>query len=86
VVRTTKARPLDLLEADRAAMLPLPPVGPQVGWSNRTRLGHDYYVRVDASEYSVDPTVIGRLVDVHADLEQVQVRLTGRVVAQHARV
>ena len=86
VVRTTKARPVDLLEADRAAMLPLPPVAPQVGWSNRIRLGRDYYVRVDASDYSVDPTVIGRLVDVHADLEQVQVRLKGRVVAQHARV
>ena len=86
VVRTIKARPVDLLETDRAAMLPLPPVPPQVGWSNRIRLGRDYYVRLDASDYSVDPTVIGRLVDVHADLEQVQVRLDGRVVAQHARV
>jgi hypothetical protein len=86
VVRTTKARPVDLLEADRAAMLPLPPVAPTVGWSNRIRLGRDYYVRVDASDYSVDPTVIGRLVEVHADLEQVQVRLEGRVVAQHVRV
>jgi hypothetical protein len=86
VVRTTKARPVDLLEADRAAMLALPPVAPQVGWSNRIRLGRDYYVRVDASDYSVDPTVIGRLVDVHADLDRVQVRLEGRVVAQHARV
>jgi hypothetical protein len=86
VVRTTKARPVDLLEADRAAMLPLPPVAPSVGWSNRIRLGRDYYVRLDASDYSVDPTMIGRLVDVHADLEQVQVRLEGRLVAQHARV
>ncbi|GAA2455791.1 IS21 family transposase [Actinomadura vinacea] len=86
VVRTIKARPVDLLEADRAAMLPLPPVPPPVGWSNRIRLGRDYYVRLDASDYSVDPAVIGRLVDVHADLEQVQVRLEGRLVAQHARV
>ncbi len=86
VVRTTKARPVDLLEADRAAMLPLPPIAPPVGWSNRIRLGRDYYVRLDASDYSVDPTVIGRLVDVHADLEQVQVQLQGRLVAQHARV
>ena len=86
VVRTTKARPVDLLEADRAAMLPLPPLAPPVGWSNRIRLGRDYYVRLDASDYSVDPAVIGRLVDVHADLDQVQVRLEGRLVAQHARV
>ena len=31
VVRTIKARPVDLLDADRAAMLPLPPVAPSVG-------------------------------------------------------
>jgi transposase len=86
VVRTIKARPVDLLEVDKAAMLPLPPVAPQVGWFNRVRLGRDYYVRVDASDYSVDPAVIGRLVDVTADLQQVQVRADGRVVARHNRV
>jgi hypothetical protein len=86
VVRTIKARPVDLLDADKAAMLPLPPVAPQLGWSNRVRLGRDYYVRIDASDYSVDPAVIGRLVDVTADLQQVQVRADGRVVAEHDRV
>ena len=86
VVRTIKACPVDLLDSDRAAMLPLPPVPPLVGWSNRVRLGRDYYVRIDASDYSVDPAAIGRLVDVHADLQQVQVRLDGRVIARHDRV
>ena len=86
IVRTIKARPVDLLDADKAAMLPLPPVPPAVGWFNRVRLGRDYYVRVDASDYSVDPAVIGRLVDVHADLTQIQVRLDGRGVARHDRV
>ena len=81
VVRTIKARPVDLLESDRAAMLQLPPVPPSVGWFNRVRLGRDYYVRVDASDYSVDPAAIGRLVDVNADLQQVQVRLDRRVIA-----
>ena len=47
VVRTIKARPVDRLDADRAAMLALPPVAPAVGWVNRVRLGRDYYVRVD---------------------------------------
>jgi hypothetical protein len=60
VVRTMKARPVDLLEADRAGMLPLSPVAPAVGWVNRVRLGRDYYVRVDSSDYSVDPALIGR--------------------------
>ncbi|URD45719.1 IS21 family transposase (plasmid) [Pseudomonas sp. BYT-5] len=86
VVRTIKARPIDLLDADRAAMLPLPPVAPAVGWANRVRLGRDYYVRVDSNDYSVDPAVIGRFVDVHADLARAEVRHEGRLVATHDRV
>jgi transposase len=86
VVRTIKARPVDRLEVDRAAMLPLPPVPPPLGWVNRVRLGRDYYVRVDSSDYSVDPVVIGRLVDVTADLTRVEVRHAGRLVAAHERV
>jgi hypothetical protein len=45
IVRTLKARPVDRLEADGAAMLPLPPVALAVGWVNRVRLGRDYSVR-----------------------------------------
>ena len=86
VVRTLRARPADLVEADRAAMLPLPAVPPQLGWYHRVRLGRDYYVRLDASDYSVDPAVIGRLVDVTADLERVQASTDGHVAADHARV
>ena len=86
VVRTLKARPIDLVDADREAMLALPPIPPPLGWLNQIRLGRDYYVRVDANDYSVDPTAIGRLVTVTADLERVRVRLDGRLVADHARV
>ena len=59
---------------------------PAVGWVNRVRLGRDYYVRVDSSDYSVNPAVIGRFVDVHADLSRVEVRHDGRLVAAHDRV
>ena len=86
VVRTIQARPAERLEADKAAMLALPPIAPAVGWVNRVRLGRDYYVRVDSSDYSVDPPRIGRLVDVTADLEHVEVRLDGRLIARHDRV
>jgi transposase len=85
VVRTISAAPMQRLDADRAAMLPLPPTMLHLGWRNRVRLGRDYYVRLDTSDYSVDPAVIGRLVDVSADLEHVKVRADGRVVADHQR-
>ena len=85
VVRTIKAAPTDLLDADRAAMLPLPPIPLHLGWRNKIRLGRDYYVRLDTNDYSVDPRVIGRMVDVAADLDRVRVRTEGRLVAEHAR-
>jgi transposase len=85
VVRTVGAAPADRLEADRAAMLALPPVVLHLGWRNRVRLGRDYYVRLDTNDYSVDPSAIGRVVEVSGDLEQVRVRADGRVVADHAR-
>lgn len=86
VVRTIKAAPVDLVDADRAAMLALPPIPLHLGWRNTIRLGRDYYVRLDTNDYSVDPTVIGRMVDVAADLERVRVRAEGRIVAEHCRV
>ncbi|MBN9106401.1 MAG: IS21 family transposase [Propionibacteriaceae bacterium] len=86
VVRTTGAEPDDLLEADRAAMLALPPVPPVVGWRKQARLGRDYYVNIARNDYSVDPTWIGRMVNAHADLDRVQVRLDGRLVTEHPRV
>lgn len=86
VVRTTGAAPITLLEADRAAMLALPPVPPIVGWRKQARLGRDYYVNIARNDYSVDPTWIGRMVDAHADLDRVQVRLDGRLVTEHPRV
>lgn len=85
-VRTIKARPVELIEHDRARMLPLPPVPLLLGWHERVRLGRDYYVRLDASDYSVDPVAIGRMVDVSADLDRVRVRLDGKVIADHERV
>ena len=86
LVRTIRAAPIDLLEADRAAMLALPPVPLHLGWRNKIRLGRDYYVRLDTNDYSVDPSVIGRMVDVAADLTRVRVRAEGRIVAEHTRV
>lgn len=85
VVRTLKVAPTDLLAADTASMLALPPTPLHLGFHSRVKLPRDYYVRVDTNDYSVDPRAIGRLVDVSADLELVRVRVAGRLVAEHAR-
>jgi len=85
-VHTLKASPAQRIDADRAAMLPLPPIPLHLGWRNRVRLGRDYYVRVDTNDYSVDPRAVGRLVDVCADLDRVRVKADGRLIAEHARV
>lgn len=66
-------------------MTVLPPVPPVTGLRARVRLARDYYVRVDTVDYSVDPRVIGRLVDVTATLTRVVVTCVGQVVADHER-
>ena len=85
-VRSLGARPVDLVEVDRAAMLPLPPVAPTLGHRSRVRLGRDYYVRVVGNDYSVDPTMIGRMVEINAGLDEVMVTAEGRQWARHQRV
>ena len=85
LVRATGARPVDLIAADRAAMGVLPPIAPVTGTRARVRLGRDYYVRAAGNDYSVDPSVIGRFVEVVAGLERVVVTCAGDVVADHAR-
>ncbi|HLT09364.1 MAG TPA: IS21 family transposase [Micromonosporaceae bacterium] len=76
----------DRITADRAAMLTLPPVAPTVGWRTSTRLGRDHYIRLDSNDYSVHPQVIGRRIEIAADLDRVRVFCDGRSVADHQRV
>jgi len=85
LLRRTGARPGVLVAQDVAAMGGLPPLAPTVGASMQVRLARDYYVRVDANDYSVDPSVIGRLVDVHVGLNEVNVTCAKTIVATHVR-
>lgn len=83
--RRLGARPMERWDSDRAAMLALPPVEPSAGWRFSTRLARDHYLRCDANDYSVHPSVIGRRVELAADLEQVVVTCDGVEVARHLR-
>ena len=85
-MRTLGCAPNDRVAADRAAMLALPPVPPEVGWRKSLRLPRDHYVRLDSNDYSVHPAVIGRRIEVHADLDRVWATCDGAIVADHARI
>ncbi|HEV3497111.1 MAG TPA: IS21 family transposase, partial [Actinomycetes bacterium] len=84
--RALGCAPADRITADRHAMLGLPPVPPQTGWRASTRLGRDHYIRLDGNDYSVHPSVIGRRIEIIADLARVRARCDGKLVADHERI
>jgi transposase len=91
VVNTRPRRALgcaaaDRITADRAAMLTLPPVAPATGWRSAARLPRDHYIRLDGNDYSVHPSVIGRRIEVVADLDRVRALCEGKTVADHQRI
>ena len=83
--RALGCAPTDRIAADLQRMLPLPPVAPVTGWQASTRLARDHYVRLDGNDYSVHPAVIGRRIEVLADLHRVRGLCDGRLVADHER-
>ena len=83
--RKLGCQPILRWAADKAAMLPLPPVNPAVGWRHSLRLPKDHYVRLDTNDYSVDPRMVGRRVEVAADLQSVRVFAAGQLGADHDR-
>ena len=84
--RVLGCAPTDRIDADRAAMLALPPVAPATGWCSSLRLPRDHYVRLDSNDYSVHPAAVGRRVLVRADLNRVQAFCDGQRVADHERI
>ena len=84
--RALGCAPTERITADRQAMLGLPPVAPPTGWRASLRLPRDHYVRLDSNDYSVHPAVIGRRIEVIADLARVRAFCAGRTVADHERI
>lgn len=84
--RALGCAPSDRITADRQAMLALPPVAPATGWRASTRLARDHYVRLGSNDYSVHPGVIGRRIEIIADLDRVRAVCEGKLVADHERI
>jgi transposase len=83
--RALGCTPTDRIAADRQAMMALPPVPPATGWRYSLRLPRDHYIRLDSNDYSVHPAVIGRRIEVIANLHRVKVFCDGKAVADHER-
>jgi transposase len=85
--RTLRRRPVDLLAEEREAMRPLPdrPQDTERRWV--LRVPPDPHVRVDTNDYSLDPALVGRRVEVRVDQREVMaVALdTGELACRHQR-
>jgi transposase len=86
--RTLRERPLDRLERERESLRALPEPGPDLDRRIVLRVPPQPYVHVDRNDYSLDPRLVGRRVEVRASQREiVAVALdTGELAAKHRRV
>jgi transposase len=86
--KTLRARPVDRLAAEREVMAPLPAEMPDTARRWTMRVAPDPYLRLDTNDYSLDPRLVGRRVEVIVDQRTVTaVALdTGELACRHARV
>jgi hypothetical protein len=85
--RTLRCRPADRLAEELTVMRPLPERTPDVDRRLVTRVPPDPCVRVDSCDYSLDPRLVGRRVELRiSQREIVAVALeTGELACQHRR-
>ncbi len=85
--RTLRCRPLDRLADERALLRPLPARLPDVDRRFVTRVPPDPYVRVDTCDYSLDPRLVGRRVELRLSQREVLAACldTGELACRHQR-
>ena len=85
--RTLRRRPVELLAEEHEAMRPLPERAPDTERRWVLRVPADPHVRLDTNDYSLDPNLVGRRVEVRASQREVTaVALdTGELACRHER-
>jgi transposase len=85
--RTLRCRPIDRLAEELTVMRPLPERLPDVDRRLITRVPPDPYVRVDSNDYSLDPRMVGRRVEVRVSQREILAGCldTGELACRHAR-
>ncbi len=88
VHRTTRAVVAERLELEREQMRPLPAKLPDADCRWVARIAPQPYLRFDRNDYSLDPRLVGRRVEIAATQREITaVALdTGELCARHARV
>ena len=87
VHKTLRVRPVDRLVEELEVMAPLPAMAPETDRRWVTRVAPDPYLRFDTCDYSLDPDLVGRRVEVRVgDREITALALeTGELACRHAR-
>jgi Mu transposase, C-terminal domain len=85
--KTLRARPVDRLLEERAVMRPLPEQEPDTDRRWVVRVAPDPHLRFDTNDYSLDPNLVGRRVEVRATQREITaVALdTGELACRHER-
>ena len=85
--KTLRARPIDRLVEERRAMRALPERAPDVDRRWVTRVAPDPYLRFDTCDYSLDPRLVGRRVEVRVSQRELAALCldTGELAARHER-
>jgi transposase len=88
VHRSTRAPVSERLEAERERMRPLPAQLPQAERRWVARVPPQPYLRFDRNDYSLDPRLVGRRVEVCVSQRELRALAldTGELAARHARV
>ena len=86
--KTLRARPIDRLGEEQRVMASLPARMPDTARRWVTRVSPDPHLRIDTNDYSLDPRLVGRRVEVRVDQRQVLAVVldTGEIACDHARV
>lgn len=86
--RTTRAVPAERLAAEREQMRPLPVVMPDPDHRFTIRVAQQPYLRWDTNDYSLDPRLAGRRVEVSASQTEITATAldTGELACRHRRV
>jgi hypothetical protein len=85
--KTLRARPIDRLIEERETMRPLPEHEPDLDRRWVLRVPPDPYLRFDTNDYSLDPDLVGRRVEVRAGQQAIAATAldSGELAARHER-